>query len=149
ADFHDLRPWSPTLLAKLQAYHWPGNVRELRNCVEYLVTTAKGIFQPDDLPPAITRPGAGQGARPLKESRATFYEFLLQALAEEHMGRRKLTELAQTAGFQVGEGRMRAALEELTVKGFVSVRRGRAGAGITQAGLRALQDKGTKLQVEC
>ncbi len=146
ADFHDRRAWSPALLAKLQAYHWPGNVRELRNCVEYLVTTAKGIFQADDLPPTLKRLRDDQSAKLLEENKersleATLEPFLLRALSEEHMGRRKLTELAQKAGFQVGEGQMRVALEKLAVKGLVLVRRGRAGVGITQAGLRVLRDK--------
>ncbi|MDI6878241.1 MAG: sigma 54-interacting transcriptional regulator [Desulfitobacteriaceae bacterium] len=152
ADFHDRRPWSPALLAKLQAYHWPGNVRELRNCVEYLVTTAKDIFQADDLPPTLKRLGDERTARLLEENKesleTTLEPFLLLALSEEHMGRRKLTELAQKAGFQVGEGQMRVALEKLAVRGLVLVRRGRAGVGITQAGLCALQDKafyGTKM----
>lgn len=144
-DFQDQRSFAPTLLTVLQAYHWPGNVRELKNCVEYLVTTAKDIFQPEDLPPTLKRLGKGPVAKRLEENlesmEAALEPFLLQVLSEEHMGRRKLTELAQKAGFQVGEGQMRVALEKLALKGLVLVRRGRAGVGITQAGLRVFQNK--------
>lgn len=144
-DFQDQRSFAPTLLSALQAYHWPGNIRELKNCVEYLVTTAKDIFRPEDLPPTLKRLGEGLVAKPLEEKiesmEATLEPFLLLVLSEKHMGRRKLTELAQKAGFQVGEGQMRVALEKLAVKGLVLVRRGRAGVSITQAGVRVLQNK--------
>ncbi len=48
----------PGILNDLLRYDWPGNVRELENVIERAVVLARSQYlSPEELPPALTRPG--------------------------------------------------------------------------------------------
>jgi two-component system NtrC family response regulator len=54
---------APEVLDALEGHAWPGNVRELENCVERMVVLARGArLELEDLPPAVLRRGAPEGA---------------------------------------------------------------------------------------
>ena len=78
------RPFSPELIAVLQAADWPGNVRQLRNVIERILILAGGAadapIRVDDLPEDLL--GSARGARapgpldliglPLRDARERF-----------------------------------------------------------------------------
>ncbi len=54
-----VRGLMPGILNDLLRYDWPGNVRELENVIERAVVLARSQYlSPEELPPALTRPGS-------------------------------------------------------------------------------------------
>ncbi len=61
---------SPSAMERFMTYHWPGNVRELKSALEYaFVIAERGLIEPEQLPPQITKRGDMTEGEPLSPRR--------------------------------------------------------------------------------
>jgi len=151
---------SPETCAILQSYPWPGNVRELENCIEYLISVARGVATPDDLPEAIRAGSCGNaGAAPPGGRGNAAASGDVAGCAEKGRPDPVVAVLAEIArasemGMAVGrrslaralgglsEHELRTILKRLHRAGLVVQKRGRAGTTITALGREFLRRNG-------
>lgn len=122
----------------LNQYSWPGNVRELLNLVEYLVL----IYEGEKIGVSSLHSYMHEG---VKEERIILDEGKLWVLKqfEKHndmpLGRAKLTEFAKDVGSEIGEGKIRSILKDLSNMELIKSY-GPVGSKITDRGKKALEN---------
>ncbi|WP_281658099.1 sigma 54-interacting transcriptional regulator [Halobacillus sp. Cin3] len=131
------------LLGELMSYEWFGNIRELKNTISYLLTVSEGdTITIDDLP------DADFFQRPKKNTKRE-----TTSLVDDHLNKKVLSvvlslnealinasrkkileKLSAEESIPLSEQQVRRVLTELKERGFVTIKRGRAGTQITEAG---------------
>jgi len=104
-------------LGILKVYRWIGNVRELKNLTEYLshIYTGEKIRR-DDLHRYILDDAKKEAqAEPLE----TWILKQLEVHGQVPVGRRRLLSQATEIGYDLGEGQLRALLDDLKERGLV------------------------------
>ena len=161
-QYNEITPAQKELLL---SFDWPGNVRQLENLAayykalhqlpDYLVrseaagsgqtgTLPQPSPQPSSQPPVSAFSGAPLATRvSVQQMQQTLEETILRILYYtteplHGIGREALLAELNARGLSVSSNRLRALLSGLAEKGYVTVKRGRAGCQITEAGIRYL-----------
>ncbi|MGR9047239.1 sigma-54 interaction domain-containing protein [Halobacillus faecis] len=131
------------LMGELMSYDWFGNIRELKNTISYLLTVSEGdTISIHDLP------GEDFFQRPKKNTKQKSTSFVDDQIYKEvlkivlslnealiNASRKKIYEkLALEQSIPLSEQQIRRVLTELKERGFVTIKRGRAGTQITESG---------------
>ena len=122
-------------------YLWPGNARELKNVLEYMTTVFTGPLSFAKVPAYLKK-------EKFYSSKEKDIEMLLLKIlyyrceAKESTGRRSLTEVFTKVYFKISEMYIREMIHSLEEKGFLKVRKGRAGTIITNKGIEKLTKDG-------
>ncbi|MBN9655758.1 sigma 54-interacting transcriptional regulator [Halobacillus sp. GSS1] len=131
------------LLGELMRYDWYGNIRELKNTISYLLTVSEGdTITINDLPDEdfFQRPKKNiqRETTSLVDDRLNKKVLEMVLSLNESMinaSRKKIyEELAQDGSIYLSEQQIRRVLADLKERGFVTIKRGRAGTQITEAG---------------
>ncbi|MPM32151.1 Anaerobic nitric oxide reductase transcription regulator NorR [bioreactor metagenome] len=134
------------VMEALKNYEWPGNVRELINCCEYIVSM-ESRFSLETLPDymkekilyrqcaSADQPQAAATDTPEVDAQKS----LLELIEERNRkglgaGRKSLSLAMMEHGQPIGEGAIRALLEQLQQDGLITCQKGRGGTRLTQRG---------------
>lgn len=135
------------VMEALKNYEWPGNVRELINCCEYIVSM-ESCFTLEALPDYMKEKIlANQNVcfdAPRAQSEAHAFapdtqKALLELIDEMNRkglgaGRKSLSLGMIGRGLTLGEGAVRALLEQLQNDGLIACQKGRGGTRLTRLG---------------
>ena len=122
-------------------YLWPGNARELKNVLEYMTTVFTGPLSFAKVPAYLKK-------EKFYSSKEKDIEMLLLKIlyyrceADESTGRRSLTKVFTKVYFKISEMYIREMIHSLEEKGFLKVKKGRAGTIITNKGIEKLTKDG-------
>lgn len=132
------------LIGELMSYDWFGNIRELKNTISYLLTVSEGdTITINDLPgedffQRPTKKNTKQETTSLVDAQMNKKVLRIVLSLNESMinaSRKKIFEkLSQDESISLSEQQIRRVLAELKERGFVTIKRGRAGTQITEAG---------------
>lgn len=134
---------------KFTAYHWPGNVRELENVIDYVTAMSDRDIREEDLPFLNKVEQFRRGDKELlipEECLAEDLEdrvlgLIFSARGQgQTVGRRSLVEIARGAGIALPEKKAGLILKNLEQRGYLEIRRGRAGCRLTPSGLERVRD---------
>jgi transcriptional regulator with PAS, ATPase and Fis domain len=146
---------SDEVLNRIQEYKWEGNIRELRNFVERLLYIEKKeisindcvLFLPENAYEIVLSEYEKNSLSSFKRSiwgNVSKYLFILEELEKGfenkyRIGRRSLTNIAESRNIYLTEQEIRNILSELQLYKMVSISKGRGGTKITDFGLKALR----------
>ena len=135
------------VMEALKNYEWPGNVRELINCCEYIVSMESRFFfffLPEYMKEKISEKQNMCADAAVAQSTARAFEpdtqkALLELIDEMNRkgigaGRKSLSAGMIGRGLTLGEGAIRALLEQLQQEGLIACQKGRGGTRLTQRG---------------
>ncbi|MDA1966766.1 sigma 54-interacting transcriptional regulator [Bacillus cereus] len=145
------------LIEELQGYPWYGNVRELKNTIDYMLAVRTGNqITKNDLPNQHyfqkpphrkTNSDQAENIKPFSsnsnalDQESLFILTLIMNYEEKGkaIGRRIISEKSQEAEINLSEAQVRHRLNFLKMKGYVEIKRGRAGIHLTRKGLEILR----------
>lgn len=142
---------SSNILDEFNKYKWLGNVRELESTIKYMlaVRTSNTLtlsdlpdrkFFEEDMSDLIIYDCGDLEYNKLNDEMS----FILKSIANLQnnniiAGREKITERLNELGYEITQNQIRTRLEKLEETGFISKRRGRYGAVLTEKGVKYLQ----------
>ncbi len=137
-------------------YRWEGNVRELINCIEYLAHLRKDEICVDDLPPNILYYMSSnteykvdnpddENKFLIKYKNDEFMRTILEILEDsyimrKHIGRKKISEIANKKGIFISEQQTRRYLKILKENEYVHIGKGGTGTSLTLKGKELVKE---------
>jgi len=132
---------SPETIHYLTAYRWPGNIRQLINVMEYLSNIYEGTEAVDKtkLPLYMQSEKSDDGKDLIKRLIGDdLLWIMVQIDRNGHIGRRQLTEIAESVDKKLSEGRIRTLMNMAENLGLIKRDQGRKGSSLTSRGMELI-----------